>query len=180
MNPLDDSTVGDLPSEKRRKLPPWWRWNVVTLAGSMFVLLWARELTRMSPGMTGLTLLSIFFAWYLIPSLITSEKPWPFSIDPGLPPRGGYTLRRRRTSSLRRWAAVCRFAGLLTLIASLLATWSLVEFVYARVGRLLRSDLLFFLLEHAWPIAGGFAAAIALFTLAALASDADERRRHQR
>ena len=57
------------PKRVRR---PWWRWNLITLAVVLFVLLWTRELFQFAPSLTWLAAMTVFFLWAVAP------LPWGF------------------------------------------------------------------------------------------------------
>src|SRR5688500_11546987 len=42
---------------------PWWQWNVITLFVTLFLLVWARELFRLSQTITWLTCVGLLLAW---------------------------------------------------------------------------------------------------------------------
>jgi hypothetical protein len=48
---------------------PWWQWNVITLFGALFVLIWVREVTSMSYTFTLVSSVIVFTLWVLLPEL---------------------------------------------------------------------------------------------------------------
>jgi hypothetical protein len=53
----------------RRERRPWWRWNIITLAVALFVLVWVRELLGFGAGATWTCVFSIFLVWAVGPML---------------------------------------------------------------------------------------------------------------
>jgi hypothetical protein len=49
---------------------PWWQWNVITLFVSLFVLVWARELLRISQTATWMLCVAVFCVWALAPAIV--------------------------------------------------------------------------------------------------------------
>lgn len=47
---------------------PWWQWNVITLFVSLFVLIWARELLRISQTATWMLCVAVFCIWAIAPA----------------------------------------------------------------------------------------------------------------
>jgi len=48
---------------------PWWQWNVITLFVSLFVLVWARELLRISQTATWMLCVAVFCIWAIAPAI---------------------------------------------------------------------------------------------------------------
>lgn len=49
---------------------PWWQWNVITLFVSLFILIWARELLRISQTATWMLCVAVFCVWALAPAIV--------------------------------------------------------------------------------------------------------------
>lgn len=94
-------------STKRRRRP-WWRWNLITLAGALFVLLWTRELANFSPGLTWLSALTLFFVWAAVPVPFTGGAFVPNAASQF----GGQTRRRP-------FLWMCRAAAVVFFVASI-------------------------------------------------------------
>jgi quinol-cytochrome oxidoreductase complex cytochrome b subunit len=54
---------------------PWWQWNVLTLFGALFALVWLREMAELSSGATWFVCLFVFAVWVLAP--MPSLEPAP-------------------------------------------------------------------------------------------------------
>lgn len=124
--PEDDSD----PSRplKQRKLRPWWRWNLLTLAGVLFVVLWVRELAGMRLADTYWMVLSIFLVWWFAPCLVLRRLPWPLSLF-------GYLTvgESPRTPSRRRAAMACHFFAIMVALAGCFQSVTMVAMLF-RVG----------------------------------------------
>jgi hypothetical protein len=48
----------------------WWQWNVITLFVPLFLLVWMRELLRLTQPATWLMSLAVLTAWFLAPMLL--------------------------------------------------------------------------------------------------------------
>lgn len=100
-------------SSRRRELRPWWRWNLITLAATLFVLLWVRELTDMPLGGTWGVVVFAFFVWWLAPSIALRKLPWPLTLFAYMEVAPDLAAPRGKASQAGR---VCRvFAVLIAL-----------------------------------------------------------------
>ena len=63
-----DSYEPNQPSEpKPKQRRPWWRWNLIVLAVSLFVFSWVRKLLEIPTGRTWLITWSILLIWAIGP-----------------------------------------------------------------------------------------------------------------
>ncbi|MEQ8847676.1 hypothetical protein [Botrimarina sp.] len=147
---------------------PWWRWNLVTLAVVLFVVMWVRELTGLPPGASFLMVGVVFLVWWVAPAALLGELPWPLpaTLDP--PRRVGSaapTARRPR-------GALCRFAAILMALGgvgwALFGGYWLLETGFRRPGWAFFMGIVYSL----WPMSLQFAAAVALWTLGDLSDTA--------
>jgi len=71
---------------------PWWQWNVITLFVPLFLLVWMRELLRLTQPATWLMSLAVLTAWFLAPMLFIQAPEDERAIagaEPGAPPADG-------------------------------------------------------------------------------------------
>ena len=102
------ATEAHLPPRKRR---PWWRWNLITLAIVLFVLLWTRELLQFDPSSVWLSAGTIIFLWTIIPvpkatSLFTTMPDYSKQVP------------RRRGGKRKILVVACRWLALLLAVTS--------------------------------------------------------------
>ncbi len=72
-SPFDDDDEPARPAPMRRAKRPWWRYSLVTLALSLFVLAWARELLNLSLRVTWVGVLAVFTTWFLMAELVPKQ-----------------------------------------------------------------------------------------------------------
>lgn len=85
---MDD--LDDRPPPPRRPRTKWWRWNLVTLAVALFVLVWVRELFKFDYPATFLLAGLTFVVWLIAPLAFEYE----------LTIKKAERLSRRATNSL--------------------------------------------------------------------------------
>ena len=103
---------------------PWWQWNVVTLFVGLFLLVWVRELFRLSQTTTWLTCVGLLFAWAIGPTIYLGPIETPresfgertAEADSDLGFRLGYML-----AAFAMFGAVVHFGGFIAAIFSMLA-----------------------------------------------------------
>jgi hypothetical protein len=103
---------------------PWWQWNVVTLFVALFLLVWVRELFRLSQTATWVTCVGLLFAWLMGPAFYVGfsdqREDRPFEGTDmqggGLGLRAGYML-----AAFAMFGAVILTGGFIAAIFSLLA-----------------------------------------------------------
>lgn len=160
----DDTKVEPLPKRARR---PWWRWNVITLASTLFVLVWIRELLSMGNWMVGLTVGSIFILWLILPTFIVPTWVTTMANDSGVA-SGTVSSVNRLLIGIKVVAIILCFFCLLQFLFNL---WIFLQFfvqyglnnrAYAQGGFLTMTSIL------STPILG-LAASASLFCLAEIA-----------
>lgn len=138
---------------------PWWKWNLVTLAVVLFVLMWVRELTGMGPGFSISVVLGVCLLWWIAPAALAGELPPPLPstvqrprrrVDPAMP-------RPRHGRLCRVWAVVMLVVALVWGGASVLVI--LMRMAYVGWFNWLDFGLCL------WPLMLQLAAAVALWTL---------------
>lgn len=113
--PFDaESPAGpDHADEGRKKLRPWWRWNLITLAVVLFLVLWVRELAGLPLSRTWGMVCAALLIWWLTPSVVLRKLPWPLSLFAYMEVAGGDRLQGHGRSHAGR---ACRvFAVLIAL-----------------------------------------------------------------
>lgn len=108
MDSYQPTTEVRLPPRKRR---PWWRWNLITLAIVLFVLLWSRELIGFDPSSAWVMAGTIFFLWAIVP------VPWTPSLFSTMPD-DSEEPRRGRIANRKRITTLCRLLAFFLAIAS--------------------------------------------------------------
>jgi hypothetical protein len=105
---------------------PWWQWNVITLFVSLFVLIWARELLRISQTATWMLCVAVITAWALVPAFAVE---WQLSEGIG---QSGYGRVAAYLGSLATLVGIMAFAGIHIGIFSVLAVILMAVAVRAR------------------------------------------------
>lgn len=147
------ATEAQLPSRKRR---PWWRWNLISLAIVLFILLWTRELLQFTPSSAWVMAGSIFFLWAMIPIPWTPSLFSTTSDDSGDPSRGRIVNRKKITT-------LCRLLAFLLAVASICQAMMIVYQV-STATMLGGVPVLFYML----PMASQFLAPLSQLALAAI------------
>jgi hypothetical protein len=126
VDPFEEADAVEVAQEPWRMghRRPWWQWNVITLFVTLFLLVWARELFRLSQTTTWLICIGLLLAWaigptiYLAPAARREERPVEttdeLSDDVGL--RFGYML-----AAFAMFGAVVLTGGFIAAIFSMLA-----------------------------------------------------------
>lgn len=147
---------------------PWWRWNLVTLAGGLFVLAWTREILQLSFDTT--TVMAVAFAvlWYLGPCVVIGTAPWPLSRGVSMPKRLGTR------------AVACRIAAGMLLALGVIGLFPVASFMASTIMAtgmgLTNTQTWIYMAQAAIPAATYLAAAIGLWTLAGVCSTVQELR----
>ncbi|TWT99580.1 hypothetical protein Pla108_05230 [Botrimarina colliarenosi] len=178
-----DDPPSDAPPKLRRQRRSWWEWNLITLAASLFVLLWLRELISISPSRLWELLATIFFIWWLAPAVVLHGWPWPlayfmeFRVEDGLPNR---VTRRFRASRACRLMACVMLVG--AVVNGGYVLWALAESGMFRRGfsQSLSSPRFYsFMASSLWSVVQSIGFAVGLGTLAAIV-DSMERQAVER
>jgi hypothetical protein len=116
---------------------PWWMWNVVTLLVALFVLVWVRELAKLSQTATWLTCVVILSAWAAVPTLLLEGK----AEDLPAPRKGSPTEAGDAVTAMLRTmaysASLMLFVGVFWLGGLAVCILSLVgALLYAAAGRM--------------------------------------------
>ncbi len=130
-SPFDD----DAPPPARRERRPWWRWNIITLAITLFVLVWLRHFVNFGPATTWTLVLTIFAAWAILPMLFVptllttmtydSDRP-SGEASPGQIEREHYFYRHRRGRNLL--LAFFNIMGIVLLVLSTIHLFAMLAF----------------------------------------------------
>lgn len=107
---------------------PWWQWNVITLFVSLFVLIWARELLRISQTATWMLCVAVFCVWALAPAIVEAITAGD-STDARAPTAGRAVAY---LGSLAILVGIMAFAGIHIGIFSVLAVVLMAVAVRAR------------------------------------------------
>ncbi|MEO0529879.1 MAG: hypothetical protein AAF266_04790 [Planctomycetota bacterium] len=149
---------------------PWWRWNLVTLAVSLLVLVWVRELGNVPASNTWTMVVMLFGAWYLVPTLAARRVPWPLSLASRVAAGVRRVLSTGPTPSV---LVLCRlFAVLLVAYAATQCTFQLIM-----LSQQIRNSNLMWrglpwgtgaasMLSVFWPLMESLALGMGLWTLA--------------
>lgn len=158
------STVSVQPIKRRRR--PWWRWNPLTLAGTLFLILWVRELGGLPLSMTGLLVATIFVAWAVTPLALLGTPL--LTLAPAPPPT------RRSSDRRRAWQAgtACRIAAILFASLGLVQACLQVSWVVAQGFGAGQSAAVWwtFFTKVAWDVSQSLAIAIGLWTIGGIAA----------
>lgn len=74
-NPAEEDFAGETNAPPAPPLFPWWRWNLITLAGALFLVFWLRFFVGFTTLSGWLTASIVFFVWLLAP---TPFVDWSF------------------------------------------------------------------------------------------------------
>lgn len=116
--------------EPKRRRRPWWRWNLITLAVALFVLMWVREISGAPPSLAWMGVITVFFLWGLGPAPFAD---WKFLTMQPAPP-----VRRRpqQDQSGYGFALIwCRFLALVLLLVAVCTIFSQLYFVVGQQWR---------------------------------------------
>lgn len=83
MSPFDDepTEAQATPAPGRRRVKrPWWKWNLIVLAVTLFVLVWVRTILKWSPESTFLGIFTIGSIWAILPAIL--EPNWISTMSP--------------------------------------------------------------------------------------------------
>lgn len=168
MDPFSDEEDAEpVPLTPARARRPWWKWNSFTLAGTLFLALWVRELGNLPLDVTGLLVATIFAMWVLVPVALTGMP----LLTP-LPDHPGYRLGKAGTR--RRAGRACRIAAVLVGSVGLVQACITASWIFSQAGsfRPLRIWWQVFL-SAGWGAGFAIVLAIGLWTIGGIAAQVD-------
>jgi hypothetical protein len=124
-----DDLPTDAPSKLRRQRRSWWEWNLITLAVSLFALLWVSTLANFSPQLIWTIVAFISLVWWMAPGAILRRWPWPLSVLMETRTRLG---RAGHTYSATRSARACRWLAIAFALCALFFNPFVIEFIFRR------------------------------------------------